>query len=95
MAKADVIYLRTIKEAEYMISTKCTIRQLARRFGVSKSTAHKDMTVRLAEFGKPKMYSEILHILKINLDDRARRGGEGLRIKMIKLRRSGNYDAKS
>jgi sporulation transcriptional regulator SpoIIID len=39
---------RAIKTAEYIIETKATVRQTARKFGVSKSTVHKDVTSRLA-----------------------------------------------
>lgn len=35
---------RAVKTAEYIIETKATVRQTARKFGVSKSTVHKDVT---------------------------------------------------
>ena len=38
---------RAVKTAEYIIETKATVRQTARKFGVSKSTVHKDVTERL------------------------------------------------
>ena len=38
---------RAVKTAEYIIETKATVRQTARKFGVSKSTVHKDVTARL------------------------------------------------
>ena len=38
---------RAVKTAEYIIETKATVGQTARKFGVSKSTVHKDVTARL------------------------------------------------
>ena len=40
---------RTIRLAQYMIEQKATVRQTAARFGISKSTVHKDITERLEE----------------------------------------------
>ena len=55
---------RAIKTAEYIIETKATVRQTARKFGVSKSTVHKDVTSRLAR-----------KVLDINKQERHIRGG--------------------
>ena len=38
---------RTIALAHYMVDSGATVRQAAARFGVSKSTVHKDITTRL------------------------------------------------
>ena len=38
---------RTLKESEYILKTKKTIREIAKVFGVSKSTVHKDLSNRL------------------------------------------------
>ena len=40
---------RTLKESEYILKTKKTIREIAKVFGVSKSTVHKDIRERLRE----------------------------------------------
>ena len=40
---------RTLKESEYILKTKKTIREIAKVFGVSKSTVHKDLSNRLLE----------------------------------------------
>ena len=45
---------RAIKTAEYIIETKATVRQTARKFGVSKSTVHKDVTTRLTDLLQEK-----------------------------------------
>ena len=43
----DYIEERAIEIANYIIQEKATIRQTAKKFGVSKSTVHKDVTERL------------------------------------------------
>ena len=53
---------RAIKTAEYIIETKATVRQTARKFGVSKSTVHKDVTSRLARIN-PSLASEARKVL--------------------------------
>ena len=40
----DYIEERAVEIAEYIIETKATVRQTAKRFGVSKSTVHMDVT---------------------------------------------------
>ena len=37
---------RAIKLAHYIIDTKDTVRGTAAKFGISKSTVHKDVTLR-------------------------------------------------
>ena len=41
----DYIEERAVEIAEYIIETKATVRQTAKKFGVSKSTVHKDAGV--------------------------------------------------
>ena len=59
---------RAIKTAEYIIETKATVRQTARKFGVSKSTVHK---ARI----NPSLASEARKVLDINKQERHIRGG--------------------
>ena len=68
---------RAIKTAEYIIETKATVRQTARKFGVSKSTVHKDVTSRLARIN-PSLASEARKVLDINKQERHIRGGLAL-----------------
>lgn len=39
----DYIEERAVEIAEYIIETKATVRQTAKKFGVSKSAVHKDV----------------------------------------------------
>ena len=66
--------------AEYMIRTGKTVRATADVFGVSKSTVHKDVTVRLrrVDVGLWRQVSEVLHK---NKAERHLRGGEATRHK--------------
>ena len=45
----EYIAERVVKEAEYILQTGATVRACANKFGISKSTVHKDVTERIAE----------------------------------------------
>ncbi len=74
---------RVIDEANYIIKTEKTVRELASIFGVSKSTVHKDLHERLLEIDKNK-YIEVDNILKYHIDIRHLRGGESTKNKYLK-----------
>jgi putative DeoR family transcriptional regulator (stage III sporulation protein D) len=71
--------------AEYLISNNETVRGVAHRFSISKSTVHKDITVRLKNIN-PALYSEAKDILEKNKSERHIRGGEATRKKYLKKR---------
>ena len=71
---------RVVRIAEYMLSSKTTVRQAAKVFGTSKSTVHKDMTERLCALS-PSMARKVAKILKKNKAERHIRGGNATRIK--------------
>ena len=60
--------------AEYLISNKSTVRATADRFGISKSTVHKDIRERLKKVN-PSLYSDAVKILDRNKSERHIRGG--------------------
>lgn len=66
--------------ADYVIETGCTVRAVAERFGVSKSTVHKDLTERLEEQDRAAWQS-VRAILEKNKAERHLRGGEATRRK--------------
>lgn len=76
----DYIEERAVEIAEYIIETKATVRQTARRFGVSKSTVHKDVTERLAQIN-PSLAGEARRVLDVNKQERHIRGGMATREK--------------
>ena len=74
---------RACELAEYIIQNKATVRAAAERFGVSKSTVHKDMTERLREIDRLR-YEKVRLILEQNKAERHLRGGNATRRKYKK-----------
>ena len=68
----DYIEERAIEIADYIIATNATVRQAAKKFGVSKSTVHKDCVERLREIN-PSLASEVRRVLDVNKSERQRR----------------------
>ena len=77
---------RTIALAHYMVDNGATVRQAAARFGVSKSTVHKDLTERLPQIDH-HLADEVRDILDINKSERHIRGGMATRQKYLLLHR--------
>lgn len=73
---------RAIELAHYIIDTKDTVRGAAKRFGISKSTVHKDITERLNKIN-PSLATEARKILEENKAERHIRGGEATRLKYM------------
>lgn len=71
---------RATEIANYIIDNKCTIRDAAKKFKISKSTVHLDVTSRLKELN-PSLYKKIRVILDMNLDERPYKGGEATKNK--------------
>lgn len=76
------IHLRVIEEADYMLETGKTVREIADVFNVSKSTVHKDLHERLLTID-PIKYEKIADIFKQHIDIRHIRGGESTKNKYI------------
>lgn len=64
----------------YIIEEKSTVRAAAVKFGVSKSTVHKDVSHRLAKID-PIMHKEVAKILSVNKSERHIRGGNATKQK--------------
>lgn len=73
---------RAVDIANYIISTNCTVRQAAKKFGVSKSTVHKDVTSRLMQIN-PALANEARCVLDVNKSERHIRGGLATREKYL------------
>ena len=65
---------RILQSAQYILLTEATVRQCATKFGISKSTVHKDMTERLQNIDY-SLYEKVRKILNKNLHERHIRGG--------------------
>ncbi len=76
---------RAQKLARYIIDTKDTVRGTAKKFGVSKSTVHKDVTERLIKIN-PCLAKETKKVLEENKAERHIRGGEATRLKYVQNR---------
>lgn len=76
----DYIEERVLALAEYIISTNSTVRAAAKRFKVSKSTVHKDVTERLQEIS-PSLAAQVKSVLDVNKAERHIRGGLATREK--------------
>lgn len=76
----EYIEERVLEIANYIIDSKSTIRHAARRFGVSKSTVHKDITERLPKIN-PQVALEAKNILDLNKSERHIRGGRATKLK--------------
>jgi putative DeoR family transcriptional regulator (stage III sporulation protein D) len=81
----DYIYQRVLEISYYILETEATVRQVARNFGVSKSTVHKDITERLPQINL-HLAGEIKKILEKNKAERHLRGGEATRRKYLSLK---------
>ncbi len=79
----NYINVRVLKEAQVIMETGYTIREIAKMFHVSKSTVHKDLHERLLKIDKIK-YKKVDDILKFHTDIRHIRGGESTRRKYQK-----------
>jgi putative DeoR family transcriptional regulator (stage III sporulation protein D) len=69
--------------AHYIIETKDTVRSTAKKFGVSKSTVHKDVSDRLLKIN-PILAKEVREILDENKAERHLRGGMATKLKYLK-----------
>ena len=75
---------RCEKLARYIIENKSTVRDTAKKFGISKSTVHKDVTEKLSKINNV-LYCEVAKILEINKSERHIRGGEATKRKYQKI----------
>ena len=77
---ADTIEQRACELAVYIIETGATVRAAAKRFGISKSTVHKDLSQRLPQYNR-RLYYQVREGLDINKAQRHIRGGIATREK--------------
>lgn len=87
----DAMKERVLTLGRYICETHATVRETARRFGVSKSTVHKDMTQKLYRCD-PAMYALVRGILEENKAERHLRGGEATRVKYRMLREAKEHE---
>jgi putative DeoR family transcriptional regulator (stage III sporulation protein D) len=64
----------------YIVERGATVREAAKKFGISKSTVHKDVTEELRRVDRP-LYERVYEILQKNKEERHLRGGEATRLR--------------
>ena len=81
--KDRLIEERAVNLAQYIIESKDTVRGAAKKFCISKSTVHKDITERLEKIN-PRLAGEVREILDENKAERHIRGGMATKLKYLK-----------
>ena len=76
----DYIEERACELAKYIVEYKTTVRAAAKKFGLSKSTVHKDVTYRLRNL-HPALYQNVKQVLSVNKQERHIRGGQATKEK--------------
>ena len=71
---------RAVELGAYILQTNATVRVAAKKFGVSKSTVHKDVSERL-KYVNPQLYREVKSVLEVNKAQRHIRGGMATKLK--------------
>ena len=79
---------RVIQLADHVIATGDTVRGAAQKFGVSKSTVHKDVTEKLRHEDR-ELYNAVKKVLERNKSERHLRGGEATKQKYLAEKSAG------
>lgn len=83
-----IVEERAVELGEYIIENRTTVRGAAKKFGVSKSTVHKDVAQRL-KYIDPQLYRKVKVVLEFNKAQRHIRGGIATRLKYKKKKACG------
>ena len=75
---------RCVLLASYLVENRATVRSVASKFGISKSTVHKDITQNLRRVNK-SLYYEAKNVLEQNKKERHLRGGEATKNKYKRM----------
>lgn len=75
--------LRAETLGRYIVKNKSTVRAAAKAFGISKSTVHTDVTVKLKNTNG-ELWREVRKVLDENKAERHIRGGRATREKYLK-----------
>ena len=78
------VYDRCSVLGQYILDNRATVRETAARFGISKSTVHKDVTDHLKR-SNPALFAAVKEVLDRNKAERHLRGGEATRRKYLRM----------
>lgn len=81
----EYIAQRCLSIGSYIVETGATVRQAAQKFGLSKSSVHKDMACRLPKIS-PALAKQVRRVLNVNKAERHLRGGYATLMKFKTLR---------
>lgn len=76
---------RAIEIANFIINKNATVRETAKKFGISKSTVHKDITDRICKVN-PSLAIDVRKVLEINKAERHIRGGMATKEKYLRIK---------
>ncbi|MBR5234171.1 MAG: sporulation transcriptional regulator SpoIIID [Clostridia bacterium] len=80
-----IVEERAVELGEYIVENKTTVRATAKKFGISKSTVHSDVSTRLKK-SNPTLYNEVRKVLDTNKAQRHIRGGQATKEKYNNLK---------
>ena len=80
-----VVEERAVELGEYILENNATVRATAKKFHISKSTVHKDVSDRLQTVN-PWLYGQVRQVLLVNKAERHIRGGKATREKYLRLK---------
>ena len=82
---------RASRLAHYIVDSKDTVRGAAKKFGLSKSTVHKDVSERLLKIN-PGLATEVREILDENKAERHIRGGMATKMKYSHMKEEDEFE---
>ncbi len=80
-----IVEQRAVTLGRHIAESGDTVRQTAKKFGISKSTVHKDVSSRLKKIN-PDLYAKTRKVLEKNKKERHIRGGLATREKYLHLK---------
>ena len=80
----EIVEERATRLGEYIVEQNATVRAAAGKFGISKSTVHKDVSKRL-KYIDTTLYHKVNLVLQKNKSERHIRGGEATKNKYLNL----------
>ena len=83
----SLVESRAIELGEYIVESGATVRQAAKKFGISKSTVHKDVSERMRLLS-PTLYVQCRKVLEQNKLERHIRGGMATKSKYASQRKN-------
>lgn len=76
---------RVLKEAEFILKERCTVRDASKIFKLSKSTIHKDMQERLKNLDMI-LHEQIQELFQKHISERHIKGGESTKLKYLRIK---------